>query len=492
MAVSDRVDASVSLTPGWWLEQLGKKLYDSQSRLNGLWDYYDGNATLPEATPVAKESYRRFTARSRTNWAELIVEAVRDRMTPLGFRTGAAGDDTGDKTARDLWNTNEMDEQFADLMAFVLGMSRGYTMVGAPGPGDDWPVISVEDPRQVVTDHDPARPRVVRAGLKLYRDEAMGDDVVTLLLHRDLTESRSVEMWEARRPVERQKKVFDGGFRASDWQWNIRGEQLKSPVVPIIRFRNINGRGEFERHIDLLDRINTMVLQRIVIAVMQAFRQRALIGELPRTNDKGEPIDYSNLFVADAGALWTVPEGVEMWESAQVDLTPVLSSVKDDLMALAAVTRTPMHMFLPETVQGSAEGASLAREGLVYKTEDRMVRANNGLRRTLSLAFLLAGDEQRAKYTALQTIWAPAERRSLAERASANAQAQDVPWRTRMTDIMGFLPEVVERMEGERLADAVLQQRLAQMAEPPQPQQQSGQQSSGRPAGQASSGQARQ
>jgi hypothetical protein len=225
------------------------------------------------------------------------------------------------------------------------------------------------------------------------------------------------------------------------------------PTVPVIRFRNLNGRGEFEKHMDVLDRINTMVLQRIVIAVMQAFRQRAVVGSLPQTDEQGEAIDYSQLFVADAGALWELPDGVEMWESASTDLSPILDSVRHDVMHLAAVTQTPMHMLLPETVQGSAEGASLAREGLVYKVEDRMTRANIGLRNTLSLAFRLAGDEQRAALTEIDTIWAPPERLSMSERASANAQAIDVPWRTRMTEIMGFPPEVVDRMEGERMAD---------------------------------------
>jgi Phage portal protein, SPP1 Gp6-like len=438
----DRVDATESGSPGWWLEQLGKKLHGGLDRLDTLWGYYDGDAALPEATPNVREAYKRFQKRSRTNWAELIVEAPRSRMRPVGFRTGAGGDDNGDKAARAIWDQNDLDVHFADLMTYMLAMSRGYIMVGLDA-GE--PLITVEDPRQVVTDHDPARPAKVRAGFKLYRDEPMKEDVATLLLPG--------QVWTAKRPADRVRPVLAGGFRAADWEWTNQST-LPIPVVPMIRFRNLNGRGEFEKHLDVLDRINTMVLQRIVIAVMQAFRQRALIGQLPRTDEDGTQIDYSGLFVADAGALWEVPEGVEMWESAATDLGPLLDGVKHDVMHLAAVTQTPMHMLLPETVQGSAEGASLAREGLVYKVEDRMTRANIGLRSTLSLAFLLAGDTQRAAITEIDTIWAPPERLSMSERASANSQALGVPWRTRMTEIMGFPPEVVDRMEGERMADA--------------------------------------
>jgi hypothetical protein len=452
LTLPSRVDATEAGTPGWWLEQLGKKLVTGSDRLDTLWGYYDGDAALPEATPNVREAYRRFQKRARTNWAELIVEAPRSRMRPVGFRTGAGGDDNGDRAARAIWDQNDLDVHFADLMTYMLAMSRGYTMVGLD---DDGPLISVEDPRQVVTDHDPARPAKVRAGFKLYRDEPMREDVATLLLPG--------EVWTAKRNADRIWPILAGGFRASDWEWTEH-RPLPIPVVPMVRFRNLNGRGEFEKHLDVLDRINTMVLQRIVIAVMQAFRQRAIIGQLPRTDSDGEPIDYSELFVADAGALWEIPEGVELWESASTDLSPLLDGVRHDVMHLAAVTQTPMHMLLPETVQGSAEGASLAREGLVYKVEDRMTRANIGLRQTLSLAFRLVGDEQRAAITEIDTIWAPPERLSWSERASANAQALDVPWRTRMTEIMGFPPEVVDRMESERMADAFFNDLVARQA----------------------------
>jgi hypothetical protein len=57
----------------------------------------------------------------------------------------------------------------------------------------------------------------------------------------------------------------------------------------------------------------------------------------------------------------------------QVDLGPVRQAIRDDVQDLAAVTRTPLFYLTPDAANGSAEGASLAREGLVFKTEDRIV-----------------------------------------------------------------------------------------------------------------------
>jgi hypothetical protein len=83
---------------------------------------------------------------------------------------------------------------------------------------------------------------------------------------------------------------------------------------------NRNGVGEFEPHLDVLDRINHMILQRMVIATMQAFRQRAIKGDTEDMPDKdpetGEEIDYDDIFAADPGALWRLPKVRDMWESA--------------------------------------------------------------------------------------------------------------------------------------------------------------------------------
>jgi hypothetical protein len=236
-------------------------------------------------------------------------------------------------------------------------------------------------------------------------------------------------------------------------------------------------------HLDHLDRINHMLLQRMVIATMQAFRQRAVRGNLPELDDAGNPIDYNDLFVADPGAMWQLPEGVEIWESGQVDLGPILQSVKDDVQQLAAVTFTPQHYLIPEASRssGSAEGAQLSREGLVFKTEDRIARASIGWKQVMSLAFRLLGDDARADLNALEPIWAPAERLTLSERADAAIKATDVPWRAKMAELWGFDPEQIDRMEADRGADlfAAMAAQLAasaqsgqQQAQPAQAEQQ--------------------
>jgi hypothetical protein len=70
----------------------------------------------------------------------------------------------------------------------------------------------------------------------------------------------------------------------------------------------------------------------------------------------------------------------------------------------------------------------------------------------------------------VESQWLPVERQSLAERADAATKAQDLPWRTRMTDIWQFSEDRVDQMETERAADA-LNAQLAQPALQPTPTQ---------------------
>ena len=79
-----------------------------------------------------------------------------------------------------------------------------------------------------------------------------------------------------------------------------------------------------------------------------------------------------------------------------LDLTPVLESVKADVRDFAAVTRTPLSYLFPDAAQGSAEGASLTREGLIFKVKDRMGQAGEAYEAVMSIAFMMMGDAERA------------------------------------------------------------------------------------------------
>lgn len=451
------IDVTVPGSEGWWLNRLLLRLAERQDRYELLDRYYTGTMTAPaNSSKAVKEAYRRLMSMARTNFAELVVEAVRERMSVVGFRTGASADELGDAEAWRIWQANSLDADSLLVHRASLVMGDAYVIVGGPDEEIDAPLISVEDPREVIVEHDPVRRRRVVAAVKVFTDDVAGAQFAYLYLPG--------EVLRAARPVSANSQGIDW----SGWDWFGSVEPLPAPVVPVVAFPNRGtltdrsdgeGRswGEFEPHLSVLDRINYSLLNRLEIATLQAFRQRAVKG-VPSTDAAGNDIDYSNVFAADPGAMWLMPETAELWESGVVDLNPIRQSIRDDIQDLAASSRTPLFYLTPDAANGSAEGASLAREGLVHKTADRISQATESWEQVMSMAFRFAGDEARANRRDLEALWAPPERFSLAERydAASKAQGAGVPWRSVMTDVLQFSPQAVARMEAERAVDAFL------------------------------------
>ena len=431
----------MSLTPDQWLTRLTERMDLRASRLHRLRCYMDGNAPLPEGAEGCRDAYKAFQKKARTNFGELVVDAVAERMIVSGFRVGDSDQD--DDAARAIWRRNRLAIGSSDAHRDMLGLSHGYTMIQRNPDGSA--MVTTERPEQVITEHDPRRPDQVQAGLKVYRDSVVGMDYAFVHIPGGFATYRRMA-FTSTIYCDPKLRWFEGGWEQID------EKPTGLSVVPIVPLVNRGGIGEFESHLDLLDRINWGILQRLVTTAMQAYRQRATKGDMPDEDAEGNEIDYGEMFKPGPGALWRLPEGVDLWESQQTDFTPLLSAVKDDLTHLAAVTRTPMSTLIPDGANQSAEGAAFAREGLVFKAGDRVQRAGSAWDLTMGLALAIERG-QSDPVTDLETKWMPVERQSLAERADAASKAQDVPWRTRMTDIWQFPADQVDRMETERAQD---------------------------------------
>jgi hypothetical protein len=329
-----------------------------------------------------------------------------------------------------------------------LRFGTAYAIVGFP-EGSDMPRVTVEDPRQVIADTSEWDMNTVQQAVKVFTENGL----------------HYAYFYYPDQVVVYSKEANENIYDPEKWKLDV---VQPNPLgeVPVVKFTNADERGEYEPYLDILDRINHMLLQRLVIATTQAFRQRVIAGDFPTHDADGNEIDYNGIFEAGAGSLWMVPEGASVEDLAQSDIQGILQAVRADIQDFAAVTRTPMHYLAPDSSSGSAEGASLAREGLVFKTEDRIARATPGWSKVMSLLFRWVGDEERAQLLDLEPIWKPAERYSLSERADANTKFQDIPFRTRMQLVGQFSPSEVAEMEVERAGEALLVAALEEATAP--------------------------
>lgn len=472
-------------TDEWWAVRLSKKLGNDLERLYGLQDWMDG--TPPRATLDSPDSdsegFQRLRKLARINLAELIVNAVLYRMKPLTFKTAAAGDENGDTEVNRILKANDFAVLSTQAIEWMLSLSRSYLLTG---PRDVWApesgvLMTAENPTQMITEDDPTNPGYARAALKIYRDDLTNSDVA-VLYRADSQGGYMRVMRHEGNTLLPKKGRRSWAITPSAWTWeepsmiardpgtnepifeehyvNDNGDMVEptfTRYVPVQKLENRGKMGEFEKHLDALQRINHTILQRMIIIAFQAFRQRGIKG-VPNTDEDGNEIDYTDIFKADPGALWLVPEAAEFWESGQADLGPVLTSVKDDIIHLAVASSTPLFSVVPDAANGSAEGAALQREGLIFKTEACIDLADGAFRRMVADAFQVVDDELRADVSEIESVWASPRRSSLQERATAAVQAMvaGVPWRTRMQLFVELTPDQIAAAETERLDDAFM------------------------------------
>lgn len=458
-------DTSVAGTDAWWLMQLAAEFGDGLPRIAKLDSYVDGTALLPvEGTSASqRDAYLRFVKRSRLNLADPTVAARTNRLRALGFRTAAPGDLTGDAQAQRNWTRSSMNVGSRDLFSDFATFGSGYLfMTGPTTPSADAePLMVRSSPWSTFSRQYATQPHLTEGAISVGFDDVAGVEIMTLLRPGYIrTAVRSAK----------KSSVSDSGKRwvpGRGWEWATEQVSLGyTDQVPVARISMKDGKGVFEAHTDSLDRINSGILERTTIWAMQAFRQRALTGDLPKVYPEdhplaGQTIDYDAIFAAGPAALWMLPVGAEIWESAVTDTTQLLAGNKQDVIFYSAATSTPLYTLLPDA-NVAAGAADLAREGIIFAVEEMQDRAAPGLQIAQSLNFQALGDPVRARAGEIEVIWAKAARISITEQSAAAASARVGGMPQRMIDekIWQMTPAEIQQARQDR-TDEQFEQPIA-------------------------------
>ncbi|MGH1563043.1 phage portal protein [Mumia sp. DW29H23] len=416
-------------------------------------DYLRGEPPLDRVANEWKAHVREFIRKGSLNAADLLISSTANRMNLRDFRTAAADDEMGDQRARELMRLNGMSVKIREVHECFLAHADAYAIVTPPSSARPYPLMTAEDALQTITHDDPATGESL-AGLKMFRDEWDTEDVAYLHLPG--------KVLVARKPG--RTSITDGGMwsMSERWYWD---EEMSQDVpdgrLAIVHFRNRFGRGEYEGHLPTLDRINDKVASEWWLIKIQAHRQRAIKG-LPETDEQGNEVDYTDVFVSAPDALWQVPADAEFWESSPADISQVTNAVKHDLERLAATTSTMLHTITPDAASGSAEGAALLREEHTFKVEDRRDRVASPWAGVMELMFAFSDepeDKKRADRSQIEPIWGPLQRFSLTEKADASAKATGtLPTESIWTDIWQYPPAEVQNLRTLRGRDLLFQQ----------------------------------
>ncbi|NMM98147.1 hypothetical protein [Bifidobacterium olomucense] len=452
--------------------------------------FYDGTETIPTlAIPRGVDDrsvpiYRRFAQIGHVNLARIIVDAAVSRQRINGFRL------VNDKTMRstaadDMYARSRMSVKAPKCFRDVGVHGRSYLYV--TGPNDNnlvehlspWQCYATEDAACVYA-YDEVNQVERLMLLRLVKDKDGGVSDVYVRTASRASEKRTLiresddpsvtdcaKTWSTDRP-----SVWNP---STDFQWEGAKQSLDYAVkcgrLPIFTVESPDGRSQLFPHFSSLQRIDQHLFDRMCIMAVQSFKQRALKGTLPTTYsaddpavlngwaEEGDPIDYSNQFETGFATMWMLPKDVDIWESENTDLTPYETILSGEVKRLAAASATPLDILSPD-VAGSAEGASLKREGLVFKVEELNRLANDALVGALQMA-LVADGETGAAEERFETMWLPVELRSWTDISQAVSQGKGVfPVKTMWRKIAGFTEQEMAEAEQD-LTDTAFQQALA-------------------------------
>jgi len=397
------------MTPEQWRDHLMEKL-GAQLRDWVFFDrYYRGDHPLPDAPKGTRGEYLRLMRLSRSNWMELVVDAVNERLYVDGFRFGNTAMGDMDVWAG-IWQPNGLDAESGTVHLEALVGGAAFVLVW---PDEEFPSITPEHPTEMVVAVEPGSRRERSAALKHYYDDDM--ELVCLWL------PDVVYKWA------KAKDAFEWlPYRDDDdpsWP-------LPNPfgVVPVVEFPNKArmigaGRSELAAVTEIQDRVNETLFNRLVAQRFASFRQRWVTGmEIPLDPETNQPVEP---FKAAIDRLWMAEDGeVKFGEFEATDLAPYIKSVESDIQHLAAITRTPPHYLLGQSgAFPSGESLKATETGLVAKVRQRQRTFGERWEEVIRLALQAMGDP-RAVDTSCQVIWANPESRSEGELVDALLKMQ--------------------------------------------------------------------
>jgi hypothetical protein len=404
-------DAS-DLTPFEWLARLGGKLDARRDQIEYWRRYYDGDQDLPAGPTQHADTYRRFQRLARTNLCRLAVDSMVPRLQITGFRDGSKSPQQ-DNPIWDLWQAAKLDARQFSIWRKALSRSTSYVIVGVDPRKPNVPRVTIEGPENVIVETDPADSTVRLAALRLWHDPLAKRWMATLYLPGIRYHWQTVKDQQSGL-VANESSASGLSFKPGSWESRTEpGRSLAE--VPVVPFRNGDPgdepEAEFAVGIDVQNRLNLTLLNRLTAERYGAFRQRYL------TNYEPVIDEVTGLAIAPynpgADQIITIPPPeaglppTEIGELQQTDTMGMLRSVEADMRAFAAVTTTPVYYLPGDLVNIGADSIMALDAGHVAKIRQLTGYWGEDMEEVLALMASVAGISGDLKSS--EVVWARPE-----------------------------------------------------------------------------------
>jgi hypothetical protein len=409
-------------SPLWWLARLHARIEKQAAQAARLEAYYTGDHPLPDLPEKAKDAFRRLLKQSRANFTGLVVDATAERLQVDGFRFG--GDRQGDTAASAIWQANGLDAESELAFTDATSLSRSFMFVWPNDERPEYPLVTVEHMSQVAVECAPGNRRRRIAAAKVWLDDWTGKMLATVYLPASpLEPDGAVYKYVSAKPRDYGQDCVDIVWKprlveGEDWPLrNPFGDRLSIVELPN-RPNTLKGpRSEIEDVLDIQDRIDKTIADRLIAQEYGAFAQKWVTGmEIPEDDD-GNPVAPFN--VAIDRLLMAEESEAKFGNFSATDLGPYITAAESDIMSLSSITKTPPHYLLNRSGQPvSGDALKAAEAGLIAKVRKRQRHYGEALEEVMRLAFAAAGDDRADDFGA-ETIWRNPEFRTEGETVDA-------------------------------------------------------------------------
>lgn len=474
---------ATDLTPMEWLARLGKKLVLRWSTVQYWARYYKGNHDLPAGPNQHREVFQRFQRLARTNLCLLCAESMVHRTRAIGFRDPGWTNVTEIDPVWRLWQGAKLDARQFFIWRKVYGVGSAYVTVGVDPRTAKKPRVTIEGPQNVIVEHDPADASRRLAALRLWHDPIVRRWMATLYLPGARPGQPGLRYsWQTT------QQTSQGGMGIGpSWKpglWQDRNDAARSlPEVPVIPFYN-GDEGEepypaFEPGIDVQNRLNLTLLNRLTSERYAAFRQTILLNyQIEEDPVTGEPIAPWKPGVTQIGMVGPPDNpgdpAVQLVQLQATDTSNMLRAVDADMRAFAAVTLTPVYYLPGDMTNIGADTVAALDAGHNAKVNQANAGHAEGLEEVLQLMSDVA--ELGRDLSSSEVTFGRPENFNPAQVGDQFSKlvAAQVPV-PMVAEEVGWSPQQVDRLRTEMAADSLraslLQQPAQPAAAPPKPGQ---------------------
>ena len=383
------------------VDDLSRRLFTSYADDQRFDRYYEGSQRLAHIGLAVPPELRKFE--TVLNWCRTVVDSVSDRMRMKAFYL--PGEDRASEALRESWDYNNLDSESIAHHQEMLILGRGFVSVGANEEDPEFPLIQVENPRELAVDID-HRHRRLRAAVRVMPSEndAPGTPSNAVLYLPDST---------------MRLKRHQGRWVVEDRDDHRLGR------VPLVMFLNRRRVGQWTGVSEMVDAIP------LVDAAARSLTNLQLAGEthsVPQKYvlgmSKGDFVDAEGkpipAWEAYFNAIWAIQnKDAKVGQFAASDLSNFHNTVDHYASKLAGLYGLPARYVGITSVNPAAEGAIRAEEArLILNVEKKAALAGDGWGWVMGLVERFRTGEW-VSGSRIKTDWFDAGTPTYAQRADA-------------------------------------------------------------------------